>query len=982
MGTIVEHTRMTPSRWARVKSLFVKAQASSLLVDDDLTKGPTVEELLRLLRFRNESSERHAPTGARHEQAAAAEPGSNFQPGALIADRFEIKCLIGSGGMGDVYEAHDIVKDVTVALKVLRPELSVDPQTAESLLRKEVSLAQLVSHPNVCRIHDPYLHRFPGGETRLLLSMELLRGQTLAQLLTARGRLTTDETLIIARQLAAGIEAAHAAGVFHRDLKPSNVMLVEEGGQLRVVITDFGLARSQPAAQSVEELSRGLAGTLRYMAPEQLEGKGGFRSDLYAFALILFELVTGELPFQGESDLVIALSRLSAPPRDPGTLVPRLPLAWRAAFLKGLSRDPRERFGKASDMIAALAPGRRASLLLWLQVLARRRHRPARLVWLLLLPIVLTALVLLLLQLRSASMPGFSSVLVQDLEHGSTVDKGVLGANVAFFSSLSQSPHLTVFRPADFAPTLTKMGATPGHLSVSSLRQLALRTGVPAILYGSISQARGEYKLHLRMEVMSDSPRHPMAAESRDFKGRDQTELFDAIAAASRWVRKVSGEGPRELREQDARPEDLTTFSWDALSLFEQARSRRDANQPQEALIFASEALEADDGFAAAESLRGDLLAQLRRYREAFAAHARALELAKKRNITGRERFRIESILDVDTGDENASVQTYRAWMAHFPRDYLPHFFMAYLQYHRGNYAEALAQIKVARQLQPSGFLIYPHLATYAMAAGQWADAQAAANSLKKLGEEDWATEVEGQMLLGQHHFDAAAAHVEPLIARHDDVFSEVAPWYVAHALADGGRFPDAENILSRAAETDEQRGLSALRAERIVTLCYLRWLQGDTGGAAAQVRAVLGSLDNPTALSIAGAVLARLGDSGGARTAESLLEQWPAVPLVTSALSRVRTEIRLSKGLRPLPPVDEESAAAVDLEFCLHFSLATKHWDAMSHLAAEITRRPDVLLSWDNRPFPPALYWTASCIAEKDRSRGKCGAFTFPANK
>ena len=579
---------MNPSRWTRVKSLFARAKDVSSPAEAVRSAGEgTANEVMRLLSAARSSSKFSVPP----EETVEPDPSTaNLEPmlevGTVIGSRFEIVGLLGRGGMGEVYEARDRVKDMAVALKVLRPLRALDPQTAERLLKKEVALAQRISHKNVCRIHDPYVHVRPDGETSLALSMELLRGPTLAEVLAARGRVTAKEALPLAKQLAAGIDAAHAAGVFHRDLKPSNIMLVDEGDGMRVVITDFGLARAQPAGQSAADLSRGMAGTLRYMAPEQLEGRAGFRSDLYAFSLILFELVTGDLPFAGDSDLSIALSRLSTCPRDPGALVHDLPLGWRAALLKGLSRAPRERFDSARELVDTLESPKKSRILRWRFAFLYPFRNTQRWMWVGLVFLVLAgAGVTRLLRPSPHLFPAFSTILVRDLEHAPSTDKALLGANLSFLSSLSQSPHIAVSSPSDFSGTLAKMGRPLASLDVLALRQLAIRTGQSAILFGSIAKGKA-YELHLRLEVMSGDPKRPSASDSRDFAAQNETELFDAIAAAATWVRKLSGEGPHELIEQASRPEDLTTGSWEALSLLQQARLRRDADQPAAALVF------------------------------------------------------------------------------------------------------------------------------------------------------------------------------------------------------------------------------------------------------------------------------------------------------------------------------------------------------------------------------------------------------------
>ncbi|AKV04164.1 Serine/threonine protein kinase [Labilithrix luteola] len=243
---------------------------------------------------------------------------------ALVANRYELLGMLGGGAMGTVYRARDRELDEIVALKVLRRELAATEGMLERF-RREVKLARRVTHRNVARTFDIGEH---GGDR--FLTMELVRGEGLASLLTRRGRLPLAEVVSISRDVCAGLSAAHAAGVLHRDLKPDNVVLAEDG---RAVITDFGIAR----AASEGELGRtvgGIVGTPAYMAPEQVEGAPNLdaRADLYALGAMIFELLTGSLPWTGETVIAVAAARLLQPPPDPRTHVADLPRARPNSF--------------------------------------------------------------------------------------------------------------------------------------------------------------------------------------------------------------------------------------------------------------------------------------------------------------------------------------------------------------------------------------------------------------------------------------------------------------------------------------------------------------------------------------------------------------------------------------------------------------------------------------------------------------------------
>jgi eukaryotic-like serine/threonine-protein kinase len=307
-------------------------------------------------------------------------------PGAVLAGRFRVVAFRGEGGMGRVYEAEDLALGERVALKLVHPQIAGD----ESFLKRfkrEIHLARQVTHPNVCRVFDLFVHSGSGSAAAgplageiVFFSMELLEGETLSERLAEAGALAPAEALPIAEQLAAGLEAAHQAGVLHRDLKSGNVFLAGGSGGLRAVITDFGVARySSPEAVGATTLSGEgrLIGSPAYMAPEQVRGERLTpAADLYALGVVLYEMVTGELPFAGETVLQAAVKRLTEPPPSPRRYVPDLDPAWERTILRCLAPDPGDRPQSAREVLApltgtAVAAPRRVP----------RRRRPRRWVW-------------------------------------------------------------------------------------------------------------------------------------------------------------------------------------------------------------------------------------------------------------------------------------------------------------------------------------------------------------------------------------------------------------------------------------------------------------------------------------------------------------------------------------------------------------------------------------------------------------------------
>ena len=273
-----------------------------------------------------------------------------FAPGDLLANRFRILRFVARGGMGEVYEAEDLELGETIALKTVLPAIAHDPRML-ALLKAEVQLSRKVTHRNVCRIFDLACHRDASPDVAPIwfVTMELLNGHNLTREIQQAGKLPVDRVLPLAEQMASGLEAAHRAGIVHGDFKSGNVLLVrEKDNDLRAVITDFGLARTLEAARD----SRSAQGTPAYMAPEQVKGEAlSPRTDVYSFGVVLYEMVTGQWPFNADTLERVAQKRLTEAPVPPVRYVPKLEPIWSRVILKCLAREPAERYGSATAAI-------------------------------------------------------------------------------------------------------------------------------------------------------------------------------------------------------------------------------------------------------------------------------------------------------------------------------------------------------------------------------------------------------------------------------------------------------------------------------------------------------------------------------------------------------------------------------------------------------------------------------------------------------
>jgi serine/threonine-protein kinase len=274
--------------------------------------------------------------------AVEAEPPAR----RVVADRYEILGLLGSGGMGTVYRALDRELDDVVALKMLKKQIAAAPGILDRF-RREVKLARRVTHRNVARTFDIGEHA--GAK---FLTMEFIDGEMLGAMVQRRGRLRVADVVRIGRDICAGLSAAHAAGVLHRDLKPANVIVARDQ---RAVITDFGIARALDLGVSAQTAG-GVVGTPAYMAPEQLEAAADLdaRTDVYALGAMLFELLAGDIPWATLSPLQAAIAKLQGPPPDLRALRPTLPDAVIELVARCMARQREDRFDTAEAIALAL----------------------------------------------------------------------------------------------------------------------------------------------------------------------------------------------------------------------------------------------------------------------------------------------------------------------------------------------------------------------------------------------------------------------------------------------------------------------------------------------------------------------------------------------------------------------------------------------------------------------------------------------------
>ena len=260
--------------------------------------------------------------------------------GQLINDRYEILKLIGEGGMANVYLARDTILDRRVAVKVLRGDLAGDEKFVRRFQREALSASSL-SHPNIVEIYD-----VGEDDGNFYIVMEYIEGKTLKQLIKKRGVLSLPETMDIMLQLLDALKSAHDSYIIHRDIKPQNIMIKDSG---LVKITDFGIAMALNSAQLTQTNS--VMGSVHYLPPEQASGKGStLKSDVYSLGIMMYELLTGYLPFRGDNAVEIALKHLKEPIPSIRSEFPNIPQSVENIIIKATAKNPKNRYNNANEM--------------------------------------------------------------------------------------------------------------------------------------------------------------------------------------------------------------------------------------------------------------------------------------------------------------------------------------------------------------------------------------------------------------------------------------------------------------------------------------------------------------------------------------------------------------------------------------------------------------------------------------------------------
>jgi len=713
---------MTPERWEQIHDVLQKAlelapgERSAFLERACSLDQSLRQEVETLLASSDDVLSSFLQSSA---------PRVTLTPGTKLGE-YEVKSLLGSGGMGEVYRARDSRLGRDVAIKVLPSFVSSDASRLRRF-EQEARAAAALNHPNILAVYQ--MGTYEGAP---YLVSELLEGETLREPMK-RGRLSVRRAIDYGVQIARGLAAAHEKGIVHRDLKPENLFVTKD---TRVKILDFGLAKlTQPQSSSehsaltqTEGTEVGVVmGTVGYMSPEQVRGQGAdHRADIFAFGAILYEMLAGKRAFQKPTSPETMTAILNEDPPGISEVTPNLPPSLQRVVHRCLEKNPEQRFQSASDLafaLDALSDSGASSSANATNVVTGSGRR-----WKIIVPAVVAVLALsiggyLVFFHHKTKLTDKDTIVLADFANstGDAIFDDTL--KTALSVSLQQSPFLSVLPDSTVAKTLQLMTRpASAKLTPEVTRELCQRAGSKAYIAGSIGSLGSEYVLGLK--VINCESGDTLAQEQVTAASKEK--VLDALGEAASKLRGELGESLATVQKFDVPLAEATTSSLEALKAYGLGWKARNEKGEAAALPYDQRAIELDPNFAMAYVAVGNIYYTLGEVGRGSEYYTKAFQL--REHASEREKLMI--IADyyfAVTGELDKAAQIYQEEIEIYPREDVAYLHLSALFAAQGQYERATEIMRQGIQglrIAPDAVTEYALLPALALAQQRFEEAR------------------------------------------------------------------------------------------------------------------------------------------------------------------------------------------------------------------------------------------------------------------
>jgi serine/threonine-protein kinase len=731
-------------------------------------------------------------------------PKEELTTGSTFAGRYQIIEELGKGGMGKVYKVLDKEVNARIALKLIKPEIAADKKTIERF-RNELKTARDISHKNICRMYD--LNKEEGS---YYITMEYVEGQDLKSLVRQTGQLAIPTTISIAKQVCEGLSEAHKLGTVHRDLKPSNIMIDKEGNAR---IMDFGIARSI--------MGKGITGagvmvgTPEYMSPEQAEVKEvDQRSDIYSLGVILYEMVTGRVPFEGETPLGIAMKHKSEMPKDPRDLNAQLPEDFSQVILRCMEKDKVKRYQSAGEVRSELEKIEK-SIPTTERVVPERKPITSKEITVkftlkkLFIPTVsIVALAVIgVLLWQAIFRKGFpppapsqrSVAVLPFIDLSPKKDQELLsdGISEALINTLSSLKGLRV-------PARTSSFFFKGK--ELDIQEIGQKLKVENVLEGSV-QVVGD-TLRVNAQLISVKDGYQLWSDKFDRRLEDVFSIQDEIAQEIVKALKV-----RLLGEEVSLLTKKYTENLEAHNLYLQGRyfwNKRGTENLYKSIEYFEKSLEKDPNYVLAYAGLGDCYQMLRDYPKAREFTLKALEMD---NGLAEAHATLASIKRNHDWDWTGSEEEYKLAMQLNPGYGNAHHWYAFLLSNQSRHDEAIQEVKTARDLDPLAPRITANVVVILYLARKY---DQALEELRKAIE--LFPEHVGNYSRAAEVYEALGRYEEALasLQRYREITGEELMTLSAYVYAKWGKRKEAEKLLKKIRDESEKPYISSTSIARI----------------------------------------------------------------------------------------------------------------------------------------------------------------------